>query len=481
MDELFELLQIPNTEPISKVIHILTQGKDKTRIFDLAEKQLDPSKHDIFNPILRRDKWQEKPNQDGVKDEDGNVEMSKQLVKVNRIGIAYQKLIVNKTKAFLFGNTPKLKSNPVTEEEKIVLKAVERVLHDIKESSFNRKVAGAISSYTEGGEIWWFQKKDEKHSNYGFPTDIVLKAKVLSPKENELFYSYTDSLGDLLVFTRSYCMQIDGKDTQYYDVYTSKKNYRFQQIGSEITIDPKYPIENKLEKIPAVFGEQDIVEWADVQWSIDRLEVLLSNHAEVNDRNAYPILAIKGEVKSFIEKGPGGAVELENGADMAYVSWDNATASVKLEIENLIKYIHMITQTPNISFEEVKSMGALSGTALKMLFLDAHLKVMEKREIYDEYLQRRINIIKKAIGVLNPKLKTAADNLIIEPEIIPFMVENEKEQVEIALLKNGGKALESHEKSVKNWQGQDTEDYEKIKAEEKEFNSLEYFNPTNVE
>lgn len=463
MNELYKILNIPETEPISKVIELLKQGKDKTEVFDEARKQLDPKQHAIMDIPLRKAKLAKK-------------DKSKDL---NAIGIAYQKLIVKKEKAFIFGNQPKLNANPATKEEKKVLQVIERILHDIKEPSFNRKVADAVGSFTEGGETWYF-KESETHNTYGFPTTLRVKAMNLTPKDGDLFYTYKDSKGDLLAFSRNYSLKENGKDVQYFETATENNIYLFRlDKGWELTENGL--IKNLIGKIPSIFTEQDFTAWYDVQWMIERLETLLSNHAEVNDRNAYPILAIYGDISTQVEKGPGGAVKLKNGGKLEYVSWDNATASVKLEIENLIKYIQMITQTPNISFEEVKSLGALSGTALKMLFLDAHLKVMDKREIYDEYLQRRINLLKKIVGIMNPKLKNAAENLIIEPEIIPFMVENEKEQVEISLLKNGGKALESHEKSVLNYQGQDTEDYEKILKEEKESNAVEYFNPTSVE
>ena len=302
----------------------------------------------------------------------------------------------------------------------------------------------------------------------------------LTPKTGVLLYPYKDMYGDLLAFSRQFSVLENNKQVHYFEVHTANFIYLFVQDKSWELVEG-YPKPNLLGKIPDVFAEQDFTEWYDVQWAIERLELLLSNHAQINDKHAAPLLAFTGKVKSFLQKGEGGAIELENGADAKYVAWNNATDSIKLEIENLIKYIHMLTQTPNISFDEVKSLGALSGTALKMLFFDAHLKVMDKREIYDEYLQRRINLLKRMVGVMNPSLKNIADNLIIEPEIVPFMVENEKEQIEIALLENGNKPLKSQQKSVEDWQGKDSEDYLQILKEEKESQSLEYFNPTNVE
>lgn len=465
MNELYKLLNLPEDSPIQKVIDTLKQGKDKTQIINEAKKQLDPKKHDIMNPLLRRPKNKD----DKSKDND-----------IISIALAYQKWIVRKEKAMIFGNQPILNANPKDKTEKAVLKAIERILHDIKEPSFNRKLAESVSSFTEGGELWYLKEEDEVHESYGFKTKMKIKAMLLSLKNGGQLYPNKDDFDDMIAFSRNYIKKIEGKEVEFFEVYTRKFTYLFSNF-KEWELVEGYPKPQVLDKIPAVFGEQEHVSWYEVQDLIERIETLVSDHGEVNDRNAYPILKVIGKLKNYLNKGPGGGVELDQGADMDYLSWDQATDSIKLEIDNLVKNIQLFSQTPNISFDEVKSLGALSGTALKMLFLDAHMKVMEKREIYDEYLQRRINIIKRILATLNPSWKNAIDNLVIEPEIVPFMVENEKEQVEIALLKNGNKPLESHEKSVKNWQGQDTEDFQQILKEQQEANSLEYFNPTGVE
>ncbi|WP_313374315.1 phage portal protein [Chishuiella sp.] len=470
MKELYELIGIPEADGLNELINALKQGKDKTKIIAEAKKQLDPNMHDIMIPHLR-DKRNKKR---------GEKAKDKELVS---IALALQKWIVKKEKAMIFGNTPLLKAN-IDQNSKIskdVLKAIERILHDNKESSLNRKIAECVGSYTEGGEIWYLRKREEKHSSYGFDTDIDVKVMQLTPKNGENLYTFTDDFNDLKAFSRNYSKKENGKEVNYFEVYTANKTYKFKQDNSEWTLLENYPQDQILKKIPIAFAEQEHTSWYDVQKLIERYEQLISDHGEVNDRNAYPILLIEGGLVDFLERGPGGGIKLENGSDAKYLSWDNAPESIKLEIENIVKNIQLISQTPNFSFDEVKRMSALSGTALKMLFLDAHLKVMEKREIYDEYLQRRINIIKRILATLNPAWKTEIDNMIIEPEIVPFMVENEKEQVEIALLKNGNKPLESHEKSVKDWQGQDTEDYEQIKKEEKESANVGYFSAEEVE
>ena len=159
---------------------------------------------------------------------------------------------------------------------------------------------------------------------------------------------------------------------------------------------------------------------------------------------------------------------------MQYVSWQNAPESVKLEIETLLKMIYTITQTPDISFESVKGLGAISGIALKLLFMDAHLKVQDKREIFDDYLQRRVNVIKAYIGKFNTALEKDCEELEIEPEITPYMPVNEIDEINMWLAANGNKPLVSQKASVKgaNLTQDPDKDYEQIQEESNRDNSF---------
>ena len=176
---------------------------------------------------------------------------------------------------------------------------------------------------------------------------------------------------------------------------------------------------------------------------------MLSNFADTNDYHASPKIFTTGDIKGWAKKGESGAViEGEEGATMQYVSWQQAPESVKLEIETLLKLIYTITQTPDISFDAVKGLGAISGLALKLLFMDAHLKVQDKMEIFDEYLQRRTNIVKAYIAMFNQKLEADADDLDIEPEVTPYMLTSEIDELNYWLTANGNKPVISQEESI---------------------------------
>ena len=142
--------------------------------------------------------------------------------------------------------------------------------------------------------------------------------------------------------------------------------------------------------------------------------------------------------------------------------------------------IYTITQTPDISFESLKGIGAISGIALKLLFMDAHLKVADHQEVLDEYMQRRLNIIKAYIGKFNAKLGSAAEDLFVEPEIVPYMIVDEAAEIKIWQDANGGNPVMSQKASFQKagLTNNPDEDYEQYKTEESSRSSFSVFEPT---
>lgn len=423
---------------------------------EAARKVLDPNEHDINDPILRPDKRvkvtddTQGESAQKVIDVNGKDNGNFRTEKVARIAVAIQNLIINRAVSFVFGNEPSYNSSPENDNQKLVMKAFDRILYDAKSRSLNRRVARSIFGFKECAELWYAVAGKEKHNNYGFPTEFKLRCAILSPANGDKLYPYFDETGDMVAFSRSFSRKDnEGKSSDFFETYTDEEHCLWLNGANGFEMVEGYPKPVAIGKIPIIFGHQDKFETQDVDKLIDRLEKLLSNFADTNDYHASPKIFTTGQINGWSKKGESGAViEGEEGATMQYVSWQSAPESVKLEIETLLKMIYTITQTPDISFDSVKGIGAVSGIALKLLFMDAHLKVQDKREIFDDYLQRRVNVIKAYISKFNEGLKDDCDNLVIEPEIVPYMIVDEKEQVEYWMTANGNKALISQEESV---------------------------------
>ncbi|MDR1652244.1 MAG: phage portal protein [Prevotellaceae bacterium] len=470
-----DIKELFKSSDIDTIIKELKLGRNSTEPdTDLYISQLDPSKHDIFDNAKRPDKTVKEdnpnPNENGNPISPGYVGGEKEQTKtvdVARIALAIQKLIVKRAVAFTFGNQVTLNSEPENKAEITVLNAVKKVLFNTKSRTINRKVAREIFSTTEAAELWY---PVEKQANYGFASKFKLRVAIFSPKNGDKLYPYFDETGDMIAFSREFLItDKNGKKITYFETYTDTEHLMWKQSENKWEIVESYPKPITIGKIPIIYGKQDFVEWEDVQGLIDRLEILLSNFADTNDYHASPKITVRGEVLGFAAKGETGAIlQLEgDNAEAKYLSWEHAPESVRLEIETLLRMIYTITQTPDISFDSVKGIGAVSGIALKLLFLDAHLKVLEKMEIFDDYLQRRLSVIQAYIAQFNTGLKAACESLTIEPEIVPYMIEDEQAKVKLLTEANGYKPVASQKATIEmlGWTNDNDAEYKQILQE----------------
>lgn len=202
--------------------------------------------------------------------------------------------------------------------------------------------------------------------------------------------------------------------------------------------------------------------------TIERNEILFERGSYIDDDLAQQInFSIQAE-------------EIKDGAEATYLSWQNAPESVKLEIDTLLRMIYTITQTPDISFDTVKGIGAVSGVALKLLFMDAHLKVQDKNEVFADYLQRRINVLKAFFAEANLDWKQAADHLIIEPKITPYIIEDELSKINILQAANGQRQIASRRATVQRlgWADDTDEELKEIETDEAKESSYQQGEPT---
>jgi hypothetical protein len=470
----------------------ITELKSKRNIenpqTETYKNNLEPLKHDVYDRIKRPDKKVKiDPDDPEYQTNDNNVinvtggetPTGYRYEPVARVALAIQKLIVKRAVSFIFGNAVTLDASAENDNQKAVLKALKRVMYDIKEKSFNRKVARNIFSCTEVAEYWYPVASD--NSVYGFDSKFKLRCAIFSPLLGDTLYPYFDETGDMTAFSREFSITEKTVTKSYFETYTDEYHYMWETATDGHALVEGYPKAIAIGKIPVIFGNQPQVEWADVQNLIDRLEKLLSNFADTNDYHASPKIFVKGKLLGFAKKGESGAIlQGDENSSAQYLSWANAPEAVKLEINTLLQMIYTITQTPDISFDAVKGLGAISGIALKLMFMDAHLKVADHQEVFDEYLQRRINVIKAFIGKFNTKLASEADNLMVEPIITPYMIVDEAAEMKIWIDANGGVPVISQKASFeKAGLTNDTDaDFEQYNAEQTTKNTFSINEPT---
>lgn len=465
-----KVIEITNTESIKDSIEIL---KANTKPLDIEKfkKEVDVYEHEIFDKVKRPDKI--------VKTDKGE-----KTENVARTGIALQKKIVTTTTAFSFGNPVELNCQPENETQKDILKAIIKVLDDNKIDSFNRRMCKDFLSCTQFAETWYTKELKESSNEYGFESKFKLRVLPISPFENNTLYPLFDMSNDMIAFSREFSFkETNSKTTQYFEIYTDEETLVYKkQEGSDWEIDSERSATNVIGKIPISLVFMDNTDYHDVQGLINRLETLLSNFADTNDYHGSPKIFVQGEVVGFAKKGETGAlIQGSPGSTAQYLSWAHAPESVKLEIDTLFKLIYSLTQTVDTSFEAVKGLGDVSGIALELLFLDAHLKVLDMQEFFEPYLQRRINIIKAFLGTMNTAWKNEVKKLKIKPVIKPFSITDKKAIIDNLIAANGGEPIISQKTAIT--QSGMVEDgsaeFIQIQKEKREAAKLSIFPPSN--
>lgn len=437
-------------DQLPKIVETL--GASVAPDYENAEKEYDVKQHDVFDVTIRKDKTK----RDGTS------------VKVNRIGLPLQKLIVNRRVAFMNVGAIKLEANPETTEQERLYDMVKKIRDDNKMDFVETDVATRLLSELQVAKLWYSIPASE-----GYWGDLVsvggrfrMRCEVLSPRKGDGLLPVFDRYGDMIYFGRTYETPIDinevtGSDNidasakdKRFDIYTNTHIYRFRQPrqgeqapsgGSGWLLEEAK--HHSYGKIPVIYYGKALPPWADVQHAIARLETVLSNFGDTNDYHGSPTLVFLGEfVGQAAEKGETGKqvqIKPVNGttlADAKYVTWEHAPESIKLEIETLAQYIFTCTQTPQMSMEDMKDLGNVSGVAYDRIFMDAHLAA--RAEIMGEYgmgTQREINFLKAACSAIDTTLAEASRTLDIKFDIPIFRINDDREQIDnIAAARNAG-------------------------------------------
>lgn len=308
--------------------------------------------------------------------------------KRNKIPIPYQKFINEIALVFLYGRP--VKWTQLSENTDYAYNFYKELMREIRFDSCVRQAKRAAGA--EGVSAILYHVFREEATN-----KPKLLLNVLSKKSGDDIYTIKDQYKRLRAFGWGYYLTEEGNRTVHHiDIYTADTIYRCKQgsFGWEVARRP-----NPIGKIPVLLFEQE-PEHSDVQPLIEKVENSESVEADVIDRFANPTMVATSEILNSLPKQEEEAklLILKNGGNVSYLTWNEASESKRNQFERLDKHILSKSFTPNIDFDNMKSLGNLSAKAIRKVMLLAVIKAEKHKENHDKYMNMHASIMCAIMG-----------------------------------------------------------------------------------
>lgn len=401
--------------------------------WDVLLRDYEPSLHKIVSDKSGR---KDKIRKDGTKDE------------AARIYLGLEKLLVKRMTEFMFAIPVKriYHNTEGNETRQKIAKAIEAVYKYARIDSENIKRGNAYFASCEIFTIWYVVEK--QNTLYGFDSKYKLKCKTYSPMDGVKLYPLIDELDDMLAMSFEYKKKVGDKEITYFETYTSDKHYKWMQDeGSWVQVGIAEEI--RLMKIPGAYAFRPVPVFHGLTRIRSELEYTLSRNSDVIAYNAAPVIKIAGQIKGEEDKGESRRIyRVENGGDVSYVSWSQAIEAFKYHVDTLLKLYWMQAQMPDVSFDNMKSLGNIGYDARQMLLTDAHLKVGDEAGPWIEFLERECSVVKEILKKMKKEWAGEIDNIEVEHVITPFIQNDEDAMADRLFKLNGGKPVMSQLESI---------------------------------
>lgn len=380
----------------------LLESKDVNRALHLMKNYSEISAKNLKNYNVETHEIMSRQDK-AVYDKKGNfIRWSKRW----KLPIPYQVFINEIALVFLYGRP--VKWGQKSDNTDYAYEMYKNTLSEIRFDACVREAKRKAGAEGISAILWHTYRNDDNKPE--------LKLNVLSKSNNDDIYTIKDQYKKLKAFGWGYTLtESGGRSVYHIDIYTSDYIYMCKRatVGWDVQT-----FENQIGKIPVLIFEQE-VEHDGVQPLIERVEYNTSVDADVNDRFANPAMVADAEILNSLPKQEEEAklYIMKNGGNVRYLTWDQASESKKNEHERLDKHILNKTFTPQIDFDNMKSLSNTSAKALKQMMMLAVIKAEKRKETHDEYMSRAANLLIAILGnVLDYPNKGMYDELVVTHE-----------------------------------------------------------------
>lgn len=454
MRKIDEVLSIPD---IGDRIEELKKHRGRYKAPDTAANLAawDPMKHDIMDKEKHKDERVMVEKGRRVYDEaSGSTVVTDDRyedVEVNRIPLPIEQDIVNIHTAFAVGTEPDTVCDTDDRDEKRLLSALRQTFRKNYVKYLNRQEVRSLLSEQEVAEYWYaapdtdgFWAKTWRRISAAVTGKFPAKRPrcvVWSPFRGDELVPFMED-GQMTAFMRGYTVAAgDGDEERRYMCITDRKVFTWRQEKNGGWVeDPGNTYEHGFSKIPVVYMWRSEPLTKNISHLRARLEKTLSQYGDCIDYHFFPYLVHFGEAEN-VQGGKRNHIIQVTGRDAKapiYLTWDQVPDTVKFEVETNLELAYSLTNTPRISFDRIKSMAAVSGTAYRFHFMGAHMATENHYEEVGPFLQRRVNLVSTILGEMNSSLLPASQTADIEAVPQPYMIDCVADRVKTAVEASGG-------------------------------------------
>lgn len=401
-----DLLQYIQDGDIASAISLM---QDKDAEVDLALDEYNPQTHDVMK---RPNKYRK----------GGDAYISEKLPRTRQRYINEVELF------FLLGNPILWKKEDGDDE------AFSLFTDFLKAQRFNanmRKAKRLAGSETQSAKLYHIFR-DERTN------EMQVRTVVLARQTGYRLRPLFDQYGNLRAFAYGYTLTERGRNVQHWDIQTP--DFLFYCKKSAIGWDVQ-TFENPTGKINCIYYAQPKA-WDGAEPRIKREEMLDSKVADTNNYFADPIASATADViQSMADPNQIGKLIQLTGTQsrFEYINPPQNSATRDAEKQDLNDSILFDTMTPDFSFEKIKGMGTLSGDAIKNAMILGYIKRDNRKEVYEELVDREKNIVIAILKYLHPNMAERLDNLVISFDFAePFAEDKQKNWNSIAQLYQAG-------------------------------------------
>lgn len=424
-------------------------------------KAYDPTLHPVMDQTAYPDvtHYEERVS-DTIVDDFGNPKTIKVPVgaptKVTRVTYDLQRLAVKRTTELCFGIPVKRNYRPQNERQQEIAKYLEAIFNRARIDSVNIDRGRKLFASCEIVTIWY--GVEQPNNIYGFDSKLKLRCVTYSPMQGDDLYPLFDETGDLVALSIAYKRKVKDREESFFDTYTAEEHIRWSTEDPDGGDNQRMKIvedeQIKTGKIPGIYIYRPTPAWEDGSPLVYEMEWAVSRNGNYLRENSRPILMAAVSEELQFGKSPGtdaafkDIVQYPKGSTLQYVTWSQAIENLKFYVYELRQAYFTMLQLPDWSYENMKT-TPMSGEARKQLFIDCHLKVKDESGRLIEGFDREVNVVKSFLKLMLPDAySNDIDALVVENEITPYTINDEKDDVNLLLMKNGNKPLMSQKESI---------------------------------